>query len=84
MIDRCVKSHRVGKMLSWSYSSYFAAAAVTHHSPMMLLPGQHGTTTNLAWRLPHQWLSDANEDAHCHLIRRVAQIAWYKTLRILA
>jgi hypothetical protein len=44
------------KPISWSYSSYFAAAATMHHSPMMLLPGQRGTTTNLAWRLLCQWL----------------------------
>jgi hypothetical protein len=47
MINQCVKSHRVGKLVSWSYSSNFsaAAAAATHHSPMMLLPGQCGTMT---------------------------------------
>ncbi len=56
VIDRCVKSHCVGKLVLWSYSSYFAATAAMHLSPMMLLPGRCGTMTNLAWRLPRWWL----------------------------
>jgi hypothetical protein len=56
MINWYMKSHHVGKLVSRAYSPNFAAAATMHHSPMMLLPRQHGTTINLAWRLPRQWL----------------------------
>jgi hypothetical protein len=46
----------VGIVSSRSSSSYFAATATMHLSPMMSLPGQCRTTTNSAKRLPSRWL----------------------------
>ncbi len=46
----------VGIVSSQSFSSYFVATATTHLSPMMSLPGRRSITTDLAKRLPSQWL----------------------------
>jgi hypothetical protein len=36
IVDRCTKSHHVGNLVSWSYSSKFAATTTTkHHAAMM-------------------------------------------------
>jgi hypothetical protein len=82
MINRCANSPFVGIISFCSFSFYFAAATTTHHSLMMLLPGRRDTTT--IWHGGYRANgSDANDDAHRHLVRRVLPIAWYKTLRIL-
>jgi hypothetical protein len=35
MIDRRKKSHRAENLVSWPYSSKFAATTTTHHTAMM-------------------------------------------------
>jgi hypothetical protein len=40
MIDRREKSHRAENLVSWPYSSEFAATTVTHHTAMMNLIGE--------------------------------------------
>jgi hypothetical protein len=56
MINQYANSPVVGIVSSCSSSSYFATAATTHHSPMMFLPEQCNTMTNLVWSLPRQQL----------------------------
>ncbi len=46
----------VGIVSSHSSSSYFAATATTHLSPMMSLPGRRSITTDSAKRLPSRRL----------------------------
>jgi hypothetical protein len=82
MIDRCANSPVVGIISSRSSYSYFAAAATTHHSLMICFPDKaiqqpiwHGGCRANG--------SNADDDAHCHLVRRVLPNAWYKTLHIL-
>jgi hypothetical protein len=56
MTDRRKKSHRAENLISWPYSSEFAATTATHHTAMMYRIGGHKEATNLAWRLPQQRL----------------------------
>jgi hypothetical protein len=55
MMDRRKKSHRAENLISWPYSSEFAATAATHHTAMMYQIGGRKEATNSAWRLPQQW-----------------------------
>jgi hypothetical protein len=81
MINRCTKSYRVEKLVSWSYFSYFAAAATTHCSPMMFLPGRRAQQP-ICREGCHTGGSNANKDAHRHLVGRVSPITWHETLHI--
>ncbi len=51
MIDQREKLHRAENLVSWPYSSEFAATTTTHHTAMMYQIGRHEEATNLAWRL---------------------------------
>jgi hypothetical protein len=51
MIDRCKKSHQAEKLVSWPYSSVFAATTATHHTNMMYQIGGQEKATNSACRL---------------------------------
>jgi hypothetical protein len=51
IIDRCTKSHRVGNLVSWPYSSEFFATTTKHHAAMMSRNGRRKESTDLAWRL---------------------------------
>jgi len=52
IIDRREKLHRAENLVSWSYSSEFAATTATHHTSMMYQIGGCEEATNSAWRLP--------------------------------
>jgi hypothetical protein len=52
MIDRREKSHRSENLVSWPYSSDFAATTTAHHTTMMYRIGGRKEATNSAWRLP--------------------------------
>ncbi len=56
MIDRREKLHRAENLVSWTYSSVFAATTTTHHTAMMYRIGGCKEATNLAWRLPQRRL----------------------------
>ncbi len=56
MIDRREKSHRAENLVSWPYSSDFAAATATHHTTMMYRIGGSEEATDSAWRLPRRRL----------------------------
>ena len=56
MIDRHEISHRSENLVSWRYSSEFAATTATHHTAMMYRIGGHKEATDSAWRLPRQRL----------------------------
>jgi len=56
MIDRREKSHRAENLVSWTYSSVFAATTATHHTAMMCRIGGREEATDSAWRLPRRRL----------------------------
>jgi len=56
MIDRREKSHRAENLVSWPYSSEFAATTATHHTAMMYRIGGCEEATDSAWRLPRRQL----------------------------
>jgi len=55
-IDRREKSHRAENLVSWPYSSEFAATTTTHHTAMMYRIGGREEATDSAWRLPRRRL----------------------------
>jgi hypothetical protein len=56
IVSRFTKSHFVGNLISWPYSSKFAITATTHHSAMMYQIGGHEEATDSVWMLPRQQL----------------------------
>ena len=56
MIDRREKSHRSENLVSWPYSSDFAATTTAHHTTMMYRIGGREEATDSAWRLPRRRL----------------------------
>ena len=56
IINRCANLGVVGIVTSRFSFSHFADAASTHNFPMLSLPGQRGTTTDLASKLPSRRL----------------------------
>jgi hypothetical protein len=58
MIDRRKKSHQAENLVSWPYSSEFAATTAMHHTAMTIMYRISGReeATDLAWRLPQQRL----------------------------
>jgi hypothetical protein len=44
--------HQAKNLVSWPYSSEFAATTTTHHTAMMYRISGRKEVTNLAWRLP--------------------------------
>ncbi len=56
MIDQREKSHRAENLVSWTYSSMFAATTATHHTAMMCQISGREEATNSAWRLPRRRL----------------------------
>ncbi len=54
MIDRCEKLHQAENLVSWTYSSVFAATTTTHHTAMMYRIGGRKEATDSAWRLKRQ------------------------------
>ncbi len=50
MIDRREKLHRAENLVSWTYSSVFAATTATHHTAMMYRIGGREEATDLVWR----------------------------------
>jgi hypothetical protein len=80
MIGQRTKSRCIGKLVSWSYSSYSTAATTTHLSPKMLLPIKCSTQPICCGGCRADG-SNADKDVHHHLIRRALLIAWDETLR---
>ena len=58
MLDRRKKLHRAENLVSWPYSSKFAATTATHHTTMMYRIGGRKEATKLVWRLPRQRLGN--------------------------
>ncbi len=56
MIDRREKSHQAENLVSWHYSSEFAATTSTHHTAMTYRIGGGEEVTDSAWRLPRRRL----------------------------
>jgi hypothetical protein len=56
MIDRRKQLHRAENLVSWPYSSEFAATTTTHHTAVTYQMGGHKESTDLACRLPRRRL----------------------------